>query len=137
MVKRTSFLASNEAFRVRILVGVLLKTLEPDGQATGCNPVEVGSIPTGVSSCSKRLDPQIQLGLSACLSRLPTSFKPLDVAGSTLAVSRIKGKEKRCAHWFWHPGNCLTARIAFTFCKRLPSEKLLTFPFYDELGETF
>jgi len=24
-------------------------TLEPDGQATGCNPVEVGSIPTGVS----------------------------------------------------------------------------------------
>jgi hypothetical protein len=23
-------------------------TLEPDGQATGCNPVEVGSIPTGV-----------------------------------------------------------------------------------------
>src|SRR2546422_5279556 len=25
------------------------RTLEPDGQATGCNPVEVGSIPTGVS----------------------------------------------------------------------------------------
>jgi hypothetical protein len=25
-------------------------TLEPDGQATGCNPVEVGSIPTGVSA---------------------------------------------------------------------------------------
>ncbi len=24
-------------------------TLEPDGQAAGCNPVEVGSIPTGVS----------------------------------------------------------------------------------------
>jgi len=24
-------------------------TLEPDGQATGCNPVEVGSTPTGVS----------------------------------------------------------------------------------------
>lgn len=24
-------------------------TLELDGQATGCNPVEVGSIPTGVS----------------------------------------------------------------------------------------
>ena len=24
-------------------------TLEPDGEATGCNPVEVGSIPTGVS----------------------------------------------------------------------------------------
>ncbi len=23
--------------------------LEPDGQATGCNPVQVGSIPTGVS----------------------------------------------------------------------------------------
>jgi hypothetical protein len=23
-------------------------TLEPDGQATGCNPVEVGSTPTGV-----------------------------------------------------------------------------------------
>ena len=26
-----------------------LKTPEPDGQATGCNPVEVGSTPTGVS----------------------------------------------------------------------------------------
>ena len=24
-------------------------TLEPDGTATGCNPVEVGSTPTGVS----------------------------------------------------------------------------------------
>ncbi len=24
-------------------------TLEPDGKAAGCNPVEVGSIPTGVS----------------------------------------------------------------------------------------
>jgi hypothetical protein len=24
-------------------------TLEPNGEATGCNPVEVGSIPTGVS----------------------------------------------------------------------------------------
>ena len=23
-------------------------TLEPDGQATGCNPVEVGSTPTGL-----------------------------------------------------------------------------------------
>jgi hypothetical protein len=23
-------------------------TLEPDGQATGCNPVQVGSTPTGV-----------------------------------------------------------------------------------------
>jgi len=30
-------------------------TLEPDGQATGCNPVEVGSIPTGVSSSGKVL----------------------------------------------------------------------------------
>jgi hypothetical protein len=27
----------------------LMMTLEPDGQATGCNPVEVGSTPTGVS----------------------------------------------------------------------------------------
>jgi hypothetical protein len=35
VVKWTSFLASNEAFRVRILVGVLFMTLEPDGQATG------------------------------------------------------------------------------------------------------
>ena len=26
-------------------------TLEPDGTATGCNPVEVGSTPTGVSDC--------------------------------------------------------------------------------------
>ena len=25
-----------------------ITTLEPDGQATGCNPVEVGSTPTGV-----------------------------------------------------------------------------------------
>jgi hypothetical protein len=25
-------------------------TLEPDGQAAGCNPAEVGSIPTGVST---------------------------------------------------------------------------------------
>ena len=29
--------------------GYLRMTLEPDGEATGCNPVEVGSIPTGVS----------------------------------------------------------------------------------------
>src|SRR3989442_951615 len=26
-------------------------TLEPDGEATGCNPVEVGSTPTGGSFC--------------------------------------------------------------------------------------
>ncbi len=26
------------------------KTLEPDGQAAGCRPAEVGSTPTGVSS---------------------------------------------------------------------------------------
>ena len=26
-------------------------TLEPGGTATGCNPVEVGSTPTGVSDC--------------------------------------------------------------------------------------
>jgi hypothetical protein len=26
-----------------------ITTLEPDGAATGCNPVEVGSTPTGVS----------------------------------------------------------------------------------------
>ena len=71
MVKGTSSLASNEAFQVQVLVGVDVGyvvtaawqivslpvrvrvplanlTLEPDGQATGCNPVEVGSIPTGV-----------------------------------------------------------------------------------------
>ena len=33
-------------------------TLEPDGTATGCNPVEVGSTPTGVSEefdCRLRL----------------------------------------------------------------------------------
>ena len=28
-------------------------TLEPDGQATGCNPVQVGSTPTGVSVSSR------------------------------------------------------------------------------------
>jgi hypothetical protein len=35
--------------QVRLLTRIL-KTLEPDGEATGCNPVEVGSIPTGVSA---------------------------------------------------------------------------------------
>jgi hypothetical protein len=34
--------------QVRLLAGTLNATLEPDGKATGCNPVEVGSIPTGV-----------------------------------------------------------------------------------------
>ena len=34
--------------QVRLLTRMLM-TLELDGQATGCNPVEVGSIPTGVS----------------------------------------------------------------------------------------
>ena len=29
--------------------GRLTMTLEPDGAATGCNPVQVGSTPTGVS----------------------------------------------------------------------------------------
>ena len=33
---------------VRVRVPLANLTLEPDGQATGCNPVEVGSIPTGV-----------------------------------------------------------------------------------------
>jgi hypothetical protein len=35
-------------------------TLEPDGQATGCNPVEVGSTPTGVflSACRTHLAPE-------------------------------------------------------------------------------
>lgn len=60
MVKRTSFQASNLEFQVQILVGALddkeITTLEPDGQATGCNPVEVGSIPTGVS-----IDPKPQI----------------------------------------------------------------------------
>ena len=36
--------------QVRFLAGTLEeKTLEPDGAATGCNPVKVGSTPTGVS----------------------------------------------------------------------------------------
>ena len=35
--------------QVRFLARTLVKTPEPDGQATGCNPVEVGSTPTGVS----------------------------------------------------------------------------------------
>ena len=34
--------------QVRLLAGTLL-TLEPDGTAIGCNPIEVGSTPTGVS----------------------------------------------------------------------------------------
>ncbi len=29
-------------------LSALKSTLEPDGQAAGCNPVEVGSTPTGV-----------------------------------------------------------------------------------------
>ena len=32
----------------------IVPTLEPDGQATGCNPVEVGSTPTGVSWIVRR-----------------------------------------------------------------------------------
>ncbi len=32
-------------------------TLELDGQATGCNPVEVGSIPTGVFFASSDVSP--------------------------------------------------------------------------------
>ena len=35
--------------QVRLLARTLNKTLEPDGPATGCNPVQVGSTPTGVS----------------------------------------------------------------------------------------
>jgi hypothetical protein len=37
--------------QVRFLAGTSLRlflTLEPDGKATGCNPVQVGSTPTGV-----------------------------------------------------------------------------------------
>jgi hypothetical protein len=34
-----------------------LWTLELDGQATGCNPVEVGSIPTGVSGWPRKNRP--------------------------------------------------------------------------------
>ena len=33
----------------RPLCGAGTLTLEPDGTATGCNPVQVGSTPTGVS----------------------------------------------------------------------------------------
>jgi hypothetical protein len=36
-------------------------TLEPEGQATGCNPVEVGSIPTGVSPSLKNAQPLTSL----------------------------------------------------------------------------
>ena len=36
--------------QVRLLGGLLKNTtLEPEGQATGCNPVEVGSTPASVS----------------------------------------------------------------------------------------
>ena len=35
--------------QVRFLARTLLTTLEPDGTAIGCNPIEVGSTPTGVS----------------------------------------------------------------------------------------
>ena len=39
--------------QVRFLARTLdHKTLEPDGEATGCNPVEAGSIPVGISDRS-------------------------------------------------------------------------------------
>ena len=37
--------------KYRPFYGAGTMTLEPDGTATGCNPVEVGSTPTGVSDC--------------------------------------------------------------------------------------
>ena len=50
-------------------------TLEPDGAATGCNPVEVGSTPTGVSDCptagsdyifvGKKSEPKLRWAVSA------------------------------------------------------------------------
>jgi hypothetical protein len=66
----------------------LLWTLESDGQAAGCNPVQVGSIPTGVSyrqlewgPCSTVNDRQIRqaLGLfhSTSHSELLTNFARL------------------------------------------------------------
>src|SRR5438105_312817 len=48
--------------QVRLLTRILA-TLEPDGQATGCNPVEVGSIPTGVSN--DRSDATMSASISA------------------------------------------------------------------------
>lgn len=51
-------------------------TLEPDGQAAGCNPAEVGSTPTGVSRSPNGGSPQV--GVSSARSshsfrcRLPT-----------------------------------------------------------------
>ena len=36
----------------RSFFGTGILTLEPDGTATGCNPVEVGSTPTSVSDRS-------------------------------------------------------------------------------------
>ncbi len=48
--------------QVRLLTRMLM-TLEPDGQGTGCNPVEVGSMPTGVfgsqNNCGARYVPRI------------------------------------------------------------------------------
>ncbi len=35
--------------QVRFLARIHFRALEPDGTATGCNPVKVGSTPTGVS----------------------------------------------------------------------------------------
>ena len=41
--------------QVQFLAGTSLSlTLEPDGKATGCNPVQVGSTPTGVSASIAR-----------------------------------------------------------------------------------
>ena len=48
---------------VRLLARTLNKTLEPDGPATGCNPVQVGSTPTGVSDAA---GPTAHAALSSC-----------------------------------------------------------------------
>ena len=49
--------------QVRLLARTLNKTLEPDGPATGCNPVQVGSTPTGVSDAA---GPTAHAALSSC-----------------------------------------------------------------------
>ena len=65
-------------------VGTGEMTLEPDGTATGCNPVEVGSTPTGVSDRSTAGSDYITQKLMSELNlrRMVTNFAQLP-AGST------------------------------------------------------
>src|SRR4051812_11874880 len=76
---------------------ITIATLEPDGQATGCNPVQVGSTPTGVSRGGPRAAVQVsgkRLCADAETARLLASDGPLNQvchpAGERLLVFRAE-----------------------------------------------